>query len=326
VAEGRVRGAFRDIYLRSRVRDLLPSRLKVAIRAAWVALAHRIGYPISSPWLPRPPLRRGRAPLSLGRALLACDLNADYLDFWPSTQRAWREIVGVEPLLVLIASQDDVPQDLRTDPNVVTFDPLPGVHTAFQAQCIRLLYPAVVETNEAVIIADIDLYPLRASYFHDPLRLLDERFFVVYRDERLERKEIDMMFNAARPETWGEVFGISTEDDVRAELARWADGLEYDGRKAWPGWYTDQQTLYRKLLSWPARGERLWLLDDQYCGFRRLNRDKLVDEDGLEPWRIAGIRRNEYTDYNCLVPYREHAETNDRVLALGLQAADAGRQ
>ena len=34
----------------------------------------------------------------------------------------------------------------------------------------------------------------------------------------------------------------------------------------------------------------------------------------------------EYSDYNCLVPYREHAETNDRVLALGLQAADAGRQ
>jgi len=297
VAEGRVRGAFRDLYLRSRVRDLLPSRLKVAGRAAWVALAHRIGYPISSPRLPRPPLRRGRTPLSLGRVLLACDLNGDYLDFWPSTQRAWREIVGVEPLLVLIAPADDVPQELRTDPNVVTFEPLPGVHTAFQA-----------------------------SYFHDPLRLLDERFFVAYRDERLDRQEIDMMFNAARPETWADVFGISTEDDVRAELARWADGLEYDGRKAWPGWYTDQQTLYRTLLSWPARGERLWLLDDQYCGFRRLNRDKLVDEDGLEPWRIAGIRRNEYSDYNCLVPYREHAETNDRVLALGLETARASRR
>lgn len=171
------------------------------------------------------------------------------------------------------------------------------------------------------MIADIDLYPLRASYFHDPLARLDERFFVVYRDARLERGEVDMMFNAARPETWGDVFGVATIDDVRRELARWTSGLEYDGRKAWPGWYTDQKTLYRTLMSWPQRGERLWVLDDQYCRYRRLNRDKLADEAGLEPWRVEGIRRLEYSDFNCFVPYRVHQAINDGVLALGLEHA-----
>jgi hypothetical protein len=309
------------VYLESHIRELVPGGLKVALRRAWLALARRIGYPISSPHVPRPHLAHGRRVFRLGRVLLACDLNRDYLDFWPSTRRAWKEIVGLDPTLVLVAPRDEIPAKLRDDPAVVAFEPLAGVHSAFQAQCIRLLYPALVETDRAVIIADIDLYPLRASYFHDPVKLLDERFFVVYRDERLERREIDIMFNAALPATWGEVFGISTIDDLRSELARWAEGLEYDGRRGWPGWYTDQRTLYDKLLTWPERDERLWMLDDQYTLYWRLNRDKLVDEAGLESWRIEGIRGGEYSDFNCFVPYREHREINDRVLRLGIEAA-----
>jgi len=259
----------------------------------------------------------------VGRVLLACDLNSDYLDFWPSTRRAWKEIVGLDAVLVLVAPHDRIPAELRDDSAVVVFEPIAGVHSAFQAQCIRLLYPALIETDGAVLIADIDLYPLRRSYFHDPVRLLDERFFVVYRDERFDRGEIDIMFNAGLPATWGEIFGVATLDDVRSELARWADGLEYDGRRGWPGWYTDQRMLYEKLLSWPARTERLWVLDDQYCHYSRLNRDKLVDEAGLEPWRIEGMRRLDYSDFNCFVPYSEHREINDRVLALGLEIAAA---
>jgi hypothetical protein len=317
----RTPGVLRRAYLRSGVRKAVPANAKVALRGAWVGLARRIGYPISSPKVPRPHRSRGRKAFRLGRVLLACDLNRDYLDFWPSTRLAWNEVVGLDVTLVLVASAEEVPTELRDDPDVVRFDPIPGIHTAFQAQCIRLLYPAVLESEGAVLIADIDLFPLRRSYFFDPIRGLDECFFVVYRDDRLERREVDIMFNAASPATWAEVFGVQTLDDVRAELFRWGDGLEYDGRRAWPGWYTDQEMLYRKLMSWPARNERLWMLDDQYCRYSRLNRDKLVDEAGLEPWRIEGMRRLHYSDFNCFVPYAEHRQINDRVLKLGLEIA-----
>jgi len=317
--------ALRRFYVASGVRRLLPFEAKVALRGAWLALARRIGYPISSPRLPRPHLARGRKRFSLGRVLLASDLNRGYLDFWPSTRRAWKEIVGLEAVLVLVATRDQIPAELRDDPAVIAFEPIVGVHSALQAQCIRLLYPAIVETDCAVMIADMDLYPLRASYFRDPVERLDERFFVVYRDNRLGRREIDIMFNAALPATWGEIFGIATIDDVRAELTRWTDGLEYDGRHAWPGWYTDQKTLYEKLLSWPARSDRLWMMDDQYCRFRRLDRLELASEAGIDPSRIDGMRRLDYSDFNCFVPYSEHREINDEVLALGLEFARESR-
>jgi hypothetical protein len=320
-----VPAALRRLYVESGVRRLLPFQIKAALRRAWLALARWIGYPISSPRLPRPHLARGRKRFRLGRVLLASDLNRDYLDFWQSTRRAWKEIVGLDALLVLVAHRDNIPTELRDDPAVIPFEPIDGVHTALQAQCVRLLYPALVETDGAVIIADMDLYPLRTSYFHDPVERLDERFFVVYRDHRLNRREIDIMFNAALPATWGEIFGIATIDDVRFELARWTEGLEYDGRHAWPGWYTDQRTLYEKLLSWPARSDRLWMMDDQYCRYRRLDRMELVSEAGLESRRIEGMRRLDYSDFNCFVPYSEYREINDRVLALGLEIARRSR-
>jgi hypothetical protein len=311
------------MYSRSRVRDLLSHEVKVALRRCWLVVARWIGYPISSPHFPRPHLAHGRRRFSLERVLLACDLNPDYLDFWPSTRRAWKEIVGLDAVLVLVASQDDVPDELRDDPSVIPFEPLEGVHSTFQAQCVRLLYPALLEADGAVIISDMDLYPLRASYFHEPVRRLDEHFFVVYRDDRLNRREIAVAFNAALPATWREVFDVGTIEEVRSELARWSNGLHYDGRRGWDGWYTDQHQLYERLLSWCARNERLWVLDDQYSRYRRLDRMDFTDETGLEQWRIEAIRKREYSDFNCFVPYLEHRIVNDRVLELALAAARA---
>src|SRR5207253_2513000 len=145
------------------------------------------------------------------------------------TRKAWEEIAGIEPLLLLIAEEDAVPAELRSDPRVRPFAPVSGLHTAFQAQCIRLLYPALVETTGAVLISDIDLFPLNPRYFHDPVARLDERFFVTYRDGRLARREVAMAFNAALPSTWGELFEVGDLSDVRSVLARWAERGDYDG-------------------------------------------------------------------------------------------------
>jgi hypothetical protein len=315
---------FRTAYVRSGLQGALPHGLKHTVRRIWVHVARKAGYPISSPLVPRPPLRPGRVPMRLSHALLACDLNPDYLDFWPGARRAWREIVGIEPLLVLVAAPDEVPPELGSDEAVVVFQPVAGIHSALQAQCIRLLYPALVETDRAVVITDIDLYPLDPRYFHEPIAKLDRDYFVSYRDILFNRGEVSIVFNAATPGTWGEVFGVEGLDDVRRHLADWGAGKEYDGRRGWEGWHTDQRTLYRALREWPARDERLWTLDDDYCGFNRLDRLELEHEDGLLAHRRRALRAMKYSDYNCLGPYREHRELNKLVLELGLEAARAG--
>ena len=311
----------RSAYARL-VRPFVPHDVKTALRRnVWLPVARAIGYPISSPLRPRPPLPRDRRPMRLGRVLLACDLNPDYLDYWPSARKAWLEIVGVEPILVHVADDADVPDDVRADDRVVTFAPIPGVHTALQAQCVRLLYPAIVETSDAVLIADVDLYPLRRSYYVDSLRSLDGRFFVSYRDVNANREQVAIAYNAARPATWSSVFGVESIDDVRSILSAWTSGIEYDGRRAWPGWYTDQQILYAQLMRWPDAPRRWWMLDDDYTRHRQLDRLELERDGVLDEHHRDGIRRLAYSDYNCLFPYARHRDTNDLVLRLALEAA-----
>lgn len=313
--------AMRSVYVRSGLQRAIPHGLKARLRRRWLAIARAFDYPISSPRLPRPPLRDGRRPIRLGRALVACDLNPSYLGYWPSARRAWLDIVGVEPLLVLIADDHDTPEELKDDPYVVSFSPLPGIHTALQAQCIRLLYPAIVDTDDAVVISDVDLYPLRRSYFVDPLEQLDARFFVSYRDVRLEQRELPIAFNAATPKTWGDVFDVSSVTEVRARLAEWTAGLDYHGGRAWPGWYRDQQILYETLTGWDEAPTRWWAMDDDYTRYNRLDRLHVERDGGLGPARKRGLREQAYSDYVCLFPFEDHREVNDLVLQLALDAA-----
>lgn len=296
-------------------------RAKLAARGVWVRVARASGYPVSSPRLPRPPLARGRTPFRLSRVLLACDLNPRYLESWPLAARGWEEVAGIEPMLVLVAGEQDAPAELLRDPRVRRFEPIDGIHTAFQAQCIRLLYPSLLDATGAVLISDMELVPARPEYFHDTVARIDERFFVAYRGEVLyDRGEISIPYNAARSETWAELFGVRGIDDVTDRLVEWAADVEYDGVRGGTGWYTDQHVLFRALGSWPKARERLWLMDDQYTGYHRLEREVLEEARTLTPELRRGIESGRYTDVNSCIPHSQFAELNEAVLAAVIAA------
>lgn len=300
---------------------MLPHRLKVRGRGVWIRVARRIGYPIHSPLLPPPPHPKRRTPLRLTHVVVACDLNPGYVDSWPLIRRAWLDIAGIEPILVLVA-EEDAPTELLEDARVVRFTPIEGLHTAFQAQCIRLLYPALLDVRGGVLISDMELVPLDPSYFHGPAATLDERFFVAYRDVLLPRGELAIAYNAARPETWADVFSIADQDDVRARLSEWAAGTSYEGSRGGAGWYTDQLVLYQTALPWGERTGRLWLLDDDYTSYRRLDRLDIEREGILTSGMRQGLLRRAYTDFHCLVPHNRFEDANEEVVDLAISAEE----
>lgn len=266
------------------------------------------------------PRRRGAgsAALRLSHVLVSSDLNQRYLDVWPLARRAWREIAGLEPILVLVAPESDVPSELRSDPDVRVFPPVNGVHTAFQAQCIRLLYPATLDGTGGVIVADIDMVPLNPGYFHRPADHVCETDFVAYRDLMLPGGEIPICYNAADPATWQELFGVATTGEAARRLTEWARDVTYDGIPGGRGWATDQKTLYEALLSFGARSRRVWILDDRYAGFKRLGHDWV--DGGLTAVEERAIARGGYSDFHCMLPYAEFRELNERVVALATEA------
>lgn len=269
--------------------------------------------------MPRP-VRRGTGTraLRLTHALVSSDLNQRYLDVWPLANRAWREVAGLEPVLVLVADEANVPSELRRDPSVRVFPPVEGVHTAFQAQCIRLLYPALLDGAGGVVVADIDMVPLNKGYFHRPAGRVAEGDFVAYRDLMLSDREVPICYNAAVPRTWLDVFGIATPGDAAAKLAAWAENLAYDGVPGGPGWATDQRTLYEALIDFGTRSRRVWILDDRYAGFNRLDPRSLAA--GLvTAAEERAIARGTYSDFHCALPHAEFREVNERVVDLAVE-------
>jgi hypothetical protein len=282
--------------------------------------------PLTADVVPRPiGVRRGAPALEVTHMLTASDLNRRYLDCWPLARRAWREIAGIEPVLVLVAHADEVPADLRDDPDVRVFEPLEGLHTAFQAQCVRLLYPALLDVEGGVITSDVDMVPLNRGYFHSSPARIPRDHFLAYRNALLWWDQIPICYNAALPTTWSELFGIASLDEMRARLREWGDDLNYDGVRGGHGWDTDQIVLYRTAVDRGRRGRDVWILDDRYSGYHRLNTSAL-GPGGPERLVRRGIQRGEYSDYHLFHPYDENREINEKIVAWAIEAATPARR
>jgi hypothetical protein len=275
--------------------------------------------------VPRPPHPGRSRRLELTHAIVASDLNPLYLDFWPLVRRAWAEVAGLEAVLVLIAARDDVPEALRNDPQVHVVEPLDGVHTALQAQCIRLLYPALLANAAGIITSDADMVPMNRRYFHRPASQVGANHFLAYRDVYLASREVTMCYVAAAPDTWGDAFDIGTVGDVVRRLADWAEAVEYAGQHGGEGWVTDQQLLYQTLVEFGARTRRVWIADDHYTGYRRLERAKLLRQGELTPHDERLILDGAYSDFHCVQPYAQFRHLNDSPVELAVESAHRRR-
>ena len=265
----------------------------------------------------------GTPTLQLSHVVLAADLHPSYVGLWPVAKRAWRGIAGVEPVLVLVAEAAAVPPDLAADADVRVFEPVPGLHTAFQAQCVRLLYPALLQHAEAVITSDIDMVPMGPRYFHRPLTRIDSRHFVCYRDVLLDLEEMPICYNAARPATWSSIFRVDDLDDVSSRLLEWNEGVQYAGTHGGRGWTVDQRQLYRTLLERGRHRRDVWILDDAFTGYRRLERAYVEKWGALSPQARRAIKREAFSDFHLVHADREHAQLNDLIVDAAVTAMRA---
>jgi hypothetical protein len=263
--------------------------------------------------------------MRLTHALLASDLNPRYVRLWPVARRAWSEIAGIEPVLVLIAPRDEVPPELECDPAVHVFEPVPSLHTAFQAQCIRLLYPAVLPSDGAVITSDVDMVPMNRRYFHRPVARLDRRHFASYRDVLLPLGQIPVCYNAALTETWASIFRVHQLDDIRARLREWGENIEYAGTHGGAGWTTDQEMLYRILLERGRRERDVWIFDDDFTGYRRLERAYVEKWGTLSDDARRGIKRGAFSDFHLLRADSEYEGLNEFVVDFAIDCAEEAR-
>ena len=240
--------------------------------------------------------------MKIGTILTASDLNPTYMDFIPMFITAWKHLLPESDVIVILVA-DSIPDSLEEySEHIKLFQPIPGIKTSLQAQCIRLLAPRDVERkSEGVLISDMDMMPTSRKYYVTNIENIPETHFVVYR-EVLYPGEIAMCYNVATPEVWTAVFG---SEDATTLLKSWNGKFSYE-------WGTDQALLVRAYDNF--KGDKTMLLDKN-TGYKRLDR---IDGHTMTTNFSSLAHRiptEEFSDYHCLRPYRDHKEKNDAILS-----------
>jgi len=244
--------------------------------------------------------------------LTACDLNPLYSDFIPIFIKAWTKLYPRLDIKIILI-HPEIPERFRLYARyIICVSPMQGIPTEFVSQYIRLLYPAILSCKGGVLITDIDMMPMNATYYTRSVEHIDQRVFVSYRNPIVEgvplsnHKQIPICYCVATPQTWGDIFGVACLDDVVNKL-REAYGLHL-------GWCTDQICLYHKVTAWRARTQRFICLTDRQTRHRRLDRTLPPLRDGRLTRRMLWLtKKGYYSDYHMCRPYTKFKRINDTI-------------
>lgn len=242
--------------------------------------------------------------MKLNKCVVACDLNPNYLDYYNLVQDMWKLVVDIDTVLILVTELDVVPDQLKPwKSNIILFKPLLGIPTAFQAQCVRLLYPCLFKEDEVVIVSDMDIIPLSSSYFKDTIKNEDDNKFIVLRNVIEEYKQYPICYCIASTTTWKSIFKIESMDDIYKTLKMWyIDDYEISSPYS-RGWAQDQLMLYE----YSSKYINLKTFRDDETNFSRLDRGDIVNIMNTKDKVIDDIKKGVYCDFHLPRPYSKYS-------------------
>ena len=186
--------------------------------------------------------------MKLTTVLSAVNNNPAYYKFIPKQILFWNKF-GIRFVVVFVG--ETIPDELISyRANIVHWNKNLDLNTAFVGQNMRLYYPALLTLpeDEMVMITDMDMLPMKETYFTSKLESYTKKDFVYYR--YIDGDQIYIMYNAAHPTTWSAVFDITSAADIERRIND-TYKVQYDGVPGSVGWYTDQEILYKHLVKYP---------------------------------------------------------------------------
>jgi len=243
--------------------------------------------------------------MKLEYVLTSCNLNNLYCDFIPIFIRAWNKIVpGIKIKIVLIA--EDIPEKINEyKDNIILFKPIEDIPTSYISQYIRILYPSLLNSENGVLITDIDMIPMNKEYYTEQIKFFEKNKFIYYKEYIYPKpKQYMLCYHIACSKIWSEVFNISKLEDI-------VDRLKDRYRKEWT---CDQQDLYIYINKWSKKEKDFVMLNDKITKFNRLCRARFP---ALNDNIINKIKSGFYTDYHMLRPHEGNNKIiNEKILEI----------
>ena len=238
--------------------------------------------------------------MKLSGVLVACNENTHYLDFWPVVKEAWWRVAGLPCVMVYVG--ESLPAHLVNDRAVVFFKAIPGWPTATQAQVIRLLYPALMKSDGAIMLSDMDMIPLQKDLFVGGFEQFSPSKFVSLRGIDEGEKQIYMCYVGATPAVWSTLFRIKTIEDVRKRLTEYSEQYQSNGRHGGVGWCSDQIELYNVvkaaepntigLVPWTPQIPRIDRIEEVDYNMQKANIDAALKRGVVVDYHMPPFKKN----------------------------------
>ncbi len=248
--------------------------------------------------------------MKLDCVLTAVNENLLYLEFIPLFINTWNKLYpNVDVKIILIANK--IPEEyIKYQENIILFEPLEGVSTAFISQYIRLLYPSILKYENGVMITDMDIIPMNRSYYTNNIESFTNDKFIYLRDVLFEHKELAMCYNVATPLIWSDIFNIKTLEDIKYRLNEKFKSIKYVDGHGNSGWSVDQQDLYNCVIKWHKTTNNFIFLKDIDTRFNRLNRN-CFDLNSYDI--LNNVKNSHYSDYHCYRPFSQFVDLNNKI-------------
>jgi len=115
--------------------------------------------------------------MKLEYAVVSSNSNSEYLDFWPYVAKAWRDLIGLEPVLLYI-DKNEPPSHLHYHGRVYFLESIDDWGIAQQAQSIRFWAARLLDAP--FIISDMDMLPISKDYYIKNAGSIGEKGLISY--------------------------------------------------------------------------------------------------------------------------------------------------
>ena len=224
--------------------------------------------------------------------------------------KTWNKLYPNVDVKIILIAKKFPDKFIKYKDNIILFKPIKGVLTSFTSQYIRLLYPAILNYKNGILITDMDMLTMNRTYYTKNIEKYDNKKFIYYRENICSRwNQIAICYNVAIPKIWSNIFDIKSLEDIKNRIINVFKNneiIEGHGKK---GWCTDQIHLKKYIEIWNKKTKNFIRLKEEK--FNRLDRSnlKLLNKD-----IINKIKKGYYSDYHCLRPYEKYKIINEKNL------------
>jgi hypothetical protein len=235
--------------------------------------------------------------MKIDYAVVSCDENLLYSEFWEPVKKLWFNLIGITPLLVKISNNNDVYE--FDDCIIHNIKKIEGVDTGFQSQIARMYVTKYYE-EKICLTSDIDMLPLSKKYFTDDIKEFDGDSLIIFSSDAYQGVErYPICYNAAKGKLFNEIMNFEDTFELYCQKLN----------KMGLGWDTDELYFGNKVNTFTNQNKIIKLNREWEYGRAK----KRIDR-AFWNYNIEQLKSQNYIDSHSLRPYSKYKSEIDKII------------